>query len=186
LVIHKQKEKMKRIFYAVLATAILTVFSAPLKAQINVSVNTESQPVWGPVGYDRIEYYYVPDLDVYYNVPQNRFHYWEKDRWVNNTNLPSRYNRFSLFNHYKVVVNEKEPWKKHKYYKDKYFSYRGRHDQVLIRDSRDSKYFVIKNHPEHSNWMKQKEKSNNSNNKNMNNSKNNKNKNNGDKNQKKK
>ncbi|MDP3148558.1 MAG: hypothetical protein Q8N83_05455, partial [Ignavibacteria bacterium] len=41
---------------------------------------------------------------------------------------------------------------------------KGRHDQQAIRDSRDSKYFVNKNHPEHNNWVKQ-QKNNNGNNK---------------------
>jgi hypothetical protein len=40
-------------------------------------------------------------------------------------------------------------------YREKYSSYKGRHDQQPIRDSRDSKYFVNKNHPEHNNWVKQ-------------------------------
>jgi hypothetical protein len=31
----------------------------------------------------------------------------------------------------------------------------GRHDQQPIRDSRESKYFVNPNHPEHNNWVKQ-------------------------------
>jgi hypothetical protein len=53
-----------------------------------------------------------------------------------------------------VVVFEKKPWRNNKSHKEKYFSYKNRHDQVLIRDSRDSKYYVIKNHPEHNNWVK--------------------------------
>ena len=34
-------------------------------------------------------------------------------------------------------------------------SYKNRHDQQAIHDSRDSKYFANKNHPEHNNWVKQ-------------------------------
>jgi hypothetical protein len=29
------------------------------------------------------------------------------------------------------------------------------HDQKAIRDSREAKYFVNKNHPEHNNWVKE-------------------------------
>jgi hypothetical protein len=35
-------------------------------AQVSLNVNIGSQPVWGPVGYDRVDYYYVPDIDAYY------------------------------------------------------------------------------------------------------------------------
>ncbi len=40
-------------------------------------------------------------------------------------------------------------------YREKYASYKGRHDQEVIRDSHDSRYFVNKNHPEHKNSVKQ-------------------------------
>ncbi|NCS88266.1 MAG: hypothetical protein AUK34_10585 [Ignavibacteria bacterium CG2_30_36_16] len=169
---------MRRIYYAILIFGILMGFSTPIKSQIKYDVNIGSQPVWGPVGYDYVEYYYVPDLDIYYNVPQNRYYYYEKDRWVYNTNLPSRYSRFNLYNHYKVIVNEPEPWRKHKYYKEKYYSFRSRHDQQLIHDSRDSKYFMNKNHPEYNNWMKQKKNDNRDGDKNINNKKSNKDNNN--------
>ena len=43
-------------------------------------------------------------------------------------------------------------------YREKYSSYKGRHDQEVIRDSHDSKYFVNKNHPQHKNWVKQQNK----------------------------
>jgi hypothetical protein len=44
----------------------------PLKslAQLNVNVNIGSQPLWGPVGYEHVDYYYLPDIDSYYYVPR--------------------------------------------------------------------------------------------------------------------
>ena len=60
-----------------------------------------------------------------------------------------------LYNSHKVVMNEKEPWKNHSTYKDKYASYKSQYDQQPIRDSKDSKYFVNKNHPQHNTWVQQ-------------------------------
>jgi hypothetical protein len=40
-------------------------------------------------------------------------------------------------------------------YRDKYATFKGRHDQGAIRDSRDEKYYVNPHHPEHENWVKQ-------------------------------
>jgi hypothetical protein len=40
-------------------------------------------------------------------------------------------------------------------HREQYASFKGRHDQQPIRDSRDTKYYVNKNHPEHNNWVKQ-------------------------------
>lgn len=144
---------MKKLSIATLIAGILIVLASPLKAQVTLSINIISQPVWGPVGYDHVEYYYLPDLDIYYYVPQNIFYYYEKDRWIYGSALPSRYSTFNLFNHYKVIVNEPEPWRKHKYYKEKYYSFRGRHDQQVIFRSNDSKYFINKSHPEHNKWI---------------------------------
>lgn len=135
---------------------IITLFLANISnAQIDVNINFGSQPVWGPAGYDYVEYYYLPDIEVYYNVPQKRYYYYEKGNWIYRSSLPSRYSNYNYYKSYKVVINEREPWHNHKNYKKKYYSYKGRHDQKPIRDSRDSKYFVNKNHPEHNKWVKE-------------------------------
>jgi hypothetical protein len=148
---------MRRIYFNILSAGILIILAAPLKAQvhINLNVNISSQPIWGPTGFDYVEYYYLPDIEVYYYVPTHRYYYFQGGHWIGRSSLPSRFHNFDLYNSYKVVVNEKQPWKNHETYKAKYSSYKGRHDQQSIRDSRDSKYFVNKNHPEHNNWVRQ-------------------------------
>lgn len=148
---------MRKLFFLILFAGILTAFAAPLNAQVrfNVNVNLGTQPVWGPAGYDSAEYYYLPDVDAYYDIPRHMFYFNERGRWVGRRSLPSRYRDYDLYNSYKVVVNEREPWRNHETYRVKYVSYKGRHDQQSIRDSRDSRYFVNRNHPEHNNWVKQ-------------------------------
>ena len=143
-----------RYLLVVIAAVLL---SCTVEAQLSISLgfNIASQPIWGPTGYDHAEYYYLPDIEVYYNVPQHVYYYNEGGRWRSGASLPSRYRGFDLYHSYKVVVNEPAPYRNHKIYKEKYASYKGRHDQQPIRDSRDSKYFVNKNHPEHNNWAKQ-------------------------------
>jgi len=144
---------MKYFFVLILAW----YFACNLNAQINfnLNLNWDSQPTWGPSGYDYVENYYLPEIDIYYNVPLNRFYYNSGGLWRNSSNLPSNYSNYDLYNSYKVVVNEQKPWLNHKIYRDKYASNKGQHDQQLIRDSRDSKYFVNKNHPEHNKWAQQ-------------------------------
>ena len=148
---------MRKIYFTIVITGILIVLAAPLKAQVhfNLNVNLSNQPVWGPTGYDYVDNYYLPDIEVYYNVPLHRYYYNERGRWINSLSLPPRFRNYDLYNSYKVVVNEREPWRNHENYRQKYSSFKGRHDQQPIRDSRDSKYFVNKNHPEHNNWVQQ-------------------------------
>ena len=142
--------------YIFLIIAVMFLLSS-LQAQVGVRLNFNvgSQPVWGPSGYDHVDYYYLPDIDAYYNVPQHKYYYNENGRWIGRSRLPARYHDFDYYNSYKVVVNEREPYRNAQKYRDQYSSYKGRHDQQPIRDSHDSKYFVNKDHPEHNNWVKQ-------------------------------
>ncbi len=109
-------------------------------AQISLSLNIGSQPEWGPVGYNHADYYYMPDIATYYDVPAHQYVYLENNRWVRRVSLPSRYSNYNLYNGYKVVVNERNPWTRDNVYRIKYANYKGRSGQTIIRDSRDVKY----------------------------------------------
>jgi hypothetical protein len=135
------------------SAAVLFLFSAAGAQTFSINIGT--QPIWGPVGYDHVEYYYLPDIDAYYYVPQHQFIYQEGGRWRRAANLPSRYGKYDLYNAHKVVVNDRTPYKNAQVYRDKYATFKDRHDQQPIRDSRDAKYFVNKNHPEHGKWVEQ-------------------------------
>lgn len=146
---------MRNIFVIILALLLSSALSTS-EAQVtfDVNVNLDSQPVWGPAGYDYVENYYLPDMDVYYNVRQHRYYYINNGVWVNNTNLPKHYRSYNIYNSYKVVINDKDPWEHHDKYSKEYSKYKGKHNQKVIRDSHDARYFKNKNHPEHNNWAK--------------------------------
>jgi hypothetical protein len=147
-------------YLLLLISAVLLSSTAGAQVRINLGFNVERQPVWGPTGYDHAEYYYLPDIEAYYNVPQHKYYYQERGRWIGRSTLPARYRNFDLYHSYKVVVNEPTPYRNHAIYRDKYASFKGRHDQEVIRDSRDSKYYVNPNHPEHNNWARQQKHNN--------------------------
>lgn len=111
-------------------------------AQVKININLGRQPVWGPVGYDRVDYYYLPDIDAYYNVPQRQFIYLEGNRWIFSNALPSRYGGYDLYNGYKVVVNDPRPYLRPDVYRVKYGKYKGGKGpkQLIIRDSHDERY----------------------------------------------
>ena len=127
------------------------VLSLHASAQVSVSLNIGSQPLWGPTGYDKAQYYYLPEYDAYYDVSHKQYIYWDNGRRATASKLPSRYHA-DLYKTYKVVENERSPWKHHKDDMNKYNEYKGRHDQAVIRDSHDEKYWQIKGHPDHSKW----------------------------------
>ncbi len=137
---------MKKIL--LISAIALSTFSYQAKSQVSVHINIGRQPVWGPVGYDYVDYYYLPDLDVYYDVPRGLFVYYDYGRWNFAASLPARYGRYDLYHSYKVVINDRDPWLRNSYYHSHYRSYRGRY-QPVIRDSRDNRYFAARERYEH-------------------------------------
>lgn len=111
---------------------------AGAQVHIDVSVNIGTQPEWGPTGYDHVEYYYVPDIDVYYCVPKHQFIYLEAGRWVFAASLPVRCQAYDLYRGYKVVINDSRPYLHHDVYHRKYSQYRECNDrQPVLRDCSD-------------------------------------------------
>jgi hypothetical protein len=142
----------KAILLVALVTCSAVVGTFNATAQVNVSVNIGAQPLWGPVGYDHADYYYLPDINAYYYVPRRHFIYREGPKWIFAASLPVAYAHFDLYHGYKVVINEPTPYLRHNVYYKKYHGYSGKKGQPYIRDCHDEKYWVIKGHPEHAKW----------------------------------
>ena len=144
--------KKKIILLAVIAAGL---FSQAAHAQISLQVNIGTQPAWGPTGYDHVDYYYIPDVDAYYDVNAQQYVYMDGGAWVTRPYLPPRYANFDLYNAHKVVLNERTPWMHETQYRTRYAAYRGRHDQHPIRDSHDERYYANPGHPQHAQWQAQ-------------------------------
>ena len=122
------------------------IFPQENTAQIKVNINIGSQPVWGPTGYDYARFYYLPDLDMYYDINRREYMYNENNRWVYINHLPDRYRNYDLFKGYKVVFKEDRPYTNHAIHLNKYKGYRNNHKQQAIIYSKDKKYHIIKGH----------------------------------------
>ncbi len=135
---------MKKLF--VIAGLVLSVSylqKADAQIRINANINIGSQPLWGPVGYDYVDYYYLPDIDVYYYVPERRFIYLDGGRWIFAASLPTRFGSINLYSAPKIVINEPKPYLRADVYRVKYKGWKGP-KQIVIRDSDDDRY---RNHP---------------------------------------
>lgn len=134
---------MKKLFLLLLllVSSSLTFKS---QAQVNVNVNIGAQPAWGPVGYDYVDYYYLPDIESYYYVPKKQFIYMGTGGWVFTTSLPSRYSGYDLYDGYKVVINSPQPYRYFETHKVKYAKFKGSHRQSAIGKSKGMKYSPAK------------------------------------------
>ena len=102
--------------------AFLLVFSFS-KAQVSVNVNIGAPPVWGPTVTTE-EYYYLPDIDSYYDIRQSQFIYLNNGGWIRSRSLPSRYRGYNLNTGYVVVLNDyhgRSPYTRYKSHKVKYY-----------------------------------------------------------------
>lgn len=113
----------------IVALGLLLLISGLMQAQVSVNVNIGSPPAWGPVGYPEVEYYYLPDIESYYDVRTAEFIYYGNGNWVRARRLPPAYRRYDLYNGYKVVLTDYHgpaPYALYKTHKVKYYKgYRG-------------------------------------------------------------
>jgi hypothetical protein len=129
---------MKRTLTTLSAILVITTASVvSANAQVSVNVNIGAQPMWAPVGYASAEYYYLPDIECYYNVPRRQFVYLSGPNWVFSYNLPSRCRGYDLYSGYKVVCAGPRPYTNFYHDREAYARYRGwRGHQQVWRDYR--------------------------------------------------
>lgn len=133
----------KLLLLSVMVFALAGIQTAEAQIRINANINIGNQPAWGPAGYDYVDYYYMPDIDVYYNVPQRRFVYLDGGKWIFAAGLPAKYRGYNLYASPKIVINEPRPYMWADVYRVKYKNWKGP-KQIVIRDSDDERY---RNHP---------------------------------------
>ncbi len=119
---------MKKIFFVLLPLMVL-LGTVESKAQVSVSVNIGVPPAWGPYGYDDARFYYIPDIDIYYDVWYGNYWYFDRGVWVSAVVLPPRYARFDLYGCYKVVLDYRgdTPYRYYHDHRSRYANYRNYH-----------------------------------------------------------
>jgi len=124
---------MKKIFFSIfLAAGGLLTQSA--KAQVGVSVGMQIGPLVinvhkpimapAPVVYD--DYYYLPDVEAYYSVPEHCYYYMDDDdRWISGQYLPGRYHDYNWQSARRYEVRAQRPYANHDFYRNKFGGNRG-------------------------------------------------------------
>lgn len=95
---------MKNLKYVLFGILLLS-FSYS-QAQVSVNVNIGTPPAWGPAGYSDVRYYYLPDLETYYDVSTSNYVYLNNGKWIRTRSLPAVYRSYDLYSEYKVVLTD--------------------------------------------------------------------------------
>lgn len=122
-----------------MGAAMVFALHSGAQAQLSLSINLGRQPAWGPTGYNHVDYYYLPDIESYYDVSTGQYIYQNNGQWIFANNLPPRYRGYDLYSGYKVVVNRPKPYLSFNRDRASYGRYRnwnGAH-QPMLRESRN-------------------------------------------------
>lgn len=106
----------------------------------HISINIDKQPAWGPYGYDCAAFYYMPEINIYYDVNLSLFYYPSGSSWIAAQYLPPSYRVYDLFRTYKVVLNYASPWQHNDSHRSQYRRYRDDRSQITISMSNDHRY----------------------------------------------
>lgn len=134
--------------------------SSSMNAQVSISVNigvpTVYAPVvvrpapvvyapvvYAPVVQAPVEYYYIPDIQCYYDVQATQYIYLASGAWTRSYSLPSHYN-YNINNGYKVVLTDchgARPYANYSIHKTKYYKgYRGASHKNVVYNNNQNNY----------------------------------------------
>ncbi|MEI6682470.1 MAG: hypothetical protein WCO44_07570 [Bacteroidota bacterium] len=118
-----------------LFSLVLFFAQAEGKAQFSVSLNLGAPPMWGPSGVAEAHYYYLPDVEAFYDINASMFIYYGDGAWIHRSYLPARYKNYDLYGGYKVVMNDyhgNTPYTHFREYKGRYAKGYHGHPQKTI------------------------------------------------------
>lgn len=125
----------------IIAVATMLFFASHSNAQVSVNVNIGTQPSWAPAGNPAVEYYYIPDVQCYYDVRATQFIYLNNGAWIRSGQLPSRHRHYDLNRGYKVVLHDyhgSRPYDNYRHDRVKYYrGYNGQPRQTVVYNQHD-------------------------------------------------
>lgn len=113
---------MKKSLILLVSLAFFSTINT--NAQVSVNVNLGTAPVWAPAERVETQYYYLPEIDTYYDVPQRKYIYLSNNTWVRSNALPSRHRNYNLKGGKVVYITDyrgNSPYIHHKKHKTKYY-----------------------------------------------------------------
>jgi hypothetical protein len=132
-------------------------------AQISVSLNIGSRPTWQEFHEEESDYYYLPEIEAYFDVRSSVYIYLGPRGWIRSVYLPEYCQNYDVNHGYRVAIDyrgncpytyfnhhkEKYYRKCHKNYRETYYqpNYENRREYVYVdRDDEDDDNYKKKKH----------------------------------------
>lgn len=117
---------MRKILYSVsILLVVVVVLPGCFSSQETASRDRYYAPDWAPAYESGVRYYYIPDIETYYDVVNKQYIYLDRGHWVSSLDLPPVYRGYDLYNGYSVMLDRRvyEPWRYHQNYVSSYPRY---------------------------------------------------------------
>jgi hypothetical protein len=117
---------MKTLNTILIAIALIVSGSTQAQVSVGLSVNIGSPPAWAPPPpvHTEVRYYYLPEIETYYDVSTRHYIYMDNGQWARRAYLPVAYRGYDLYRGPKVIVNNYyggSPYTYYKPYKAKHY-----------------------------------------------------------------
>jgi len=98
---------MKTIKTLLIAITLMAFGSIQAQVSVGLNVNIGSPPAWAPPPpvHTEVRYYYLPEIETYYDVSTRNYIYIDNGRWARRPHLPVAYRNYDLYRGQKVIVN---------------------------------------------------------------------------------
>jgi uncharacterized membrane protein YgcG len=108
---------LARLFGAALVGAFALLATPAAQAQVGVNINIGA-PAWGPQVPYGTQYYYIPEIDGYYDLYNQQYIVYQDGYWVP---LPELYG-YDPYQFHPVIVDYRgpQPWAQIGYYRQRY------------------------------------------------------------------
>ncbi|WP_311947479.1 hypothetical protein [Mucilaginibacter terrae] len=114
---------MKKFFLTIIIAAS-GLATQTANAQIGISIQIGPRVVQRPVVYD--DFYYLPEVEAYYSVPEHCYYYMDGRSWVSAAYLPGRYHDYDWRSARRYQVRTQRPFDNHDYYRNRFGGNAGR------------------------------------------------------------
>jgi hypothetical protein len=105
---------------------LMAMFTSQAQVSVNVTIGTP--PVWAPAAPVTVAYYYLPDIQVYYDVPARTYIYFGNGAWRRSRFLPARYRGYNLAQGHTIYLSDYHGRTPYAHFKEHKIKYRGNND----------------------------------------------------------
>jgi len=91
----------------ILLIMIVSLFSNVLPAQVSVNFN---------IGVPAPRYYYLQDIEAYYDIPASMYIYLSGSRWIRSRSLPESYGHYDINNGHRVIIKDYRGYRPYNYF----------------------------------------------------------------------